>query len=82
MCVLGDLPPCCEFSVLPRLQGCIGDAVAKEHGFTREQQDAYALESYARANKAIQAGYFDKEIVPVTLPAEKKYGIREDGCFA
>lgn len=47
--------------------GAFGEICAEKFGFTREQQDDYALESLARANKAIAEGKFKREIVPVTL---------------
>ena len=38
---------------------------------TREQQDAFALESQRRAVHAMQSGYFKREIVPVQIPGRK-----------
>ena len=38
---------------------------------TREQQDAFALESQRRAVHAMQAGYFKREIVPVNIPSRR-----------
>jgi len=40
--------------------------LAKQYGITREQVDAFASESFARAVAAQQAGFFDGEIVPVS----------------
>jgi len=54
--------------------GMTGEMVAEKHGFTREQQDQYALESHRRAAAAWREGRFDAEVVPVTLPAKKKGG--------
>lgn len=51
--------------------GAFGEICAEKFGFTREQQDAYAVESLARANKAIADGKFKREIVPVTLTTRK-----------
>ncbi|WP_439133208.1 acetyl-CoA C-acyltransferase [Pseudomaricurvus sp.] len=51
--------------------GAFGEICADKFGFTREQQDAYAVESLARANKAIAEGKFKREIVPVTLKTRK-----------
>ncbi|GAB3322285.1 acetyl-CoA C-acetyltransferase [Haliea atlantica] len=39
--------------------------IADKWGFSREQMEAFALESHTRALKAIQAGRFDKEIAPL-----------------
>lgn len=43
--------------------GTFGDACANKYGFSREQQDAYAMESYRRAQHAQAQGYFAHEIV-------------------
>ncbi|MBE3594927.1 MAG: acetyl-CoA C-acetyltransferase [Candidatus Carbobacillus altaicus] len=51
-----------------------GSRVAKEYGVDRAAQDAFALESHRRAIRAIDAGYFDEEIVPVEDPAGQKGG--------
>jgi acetyl-CoA C-acetyltransferase len=51
--------------------GCCGETVAETYGVTREQQDAYALESHRRAIAAIKAGRFKDEIVPVPIPQKK-----------
>ncbi|RDI74963.1 AcCoA-C-Actrans: acetyl-CoA C-acetyltransferase [Gaiella occulta] len=49
-------------------QGISAEEIAREWGLTREQLDAYALESHRRALAAIDGGLFEREIVPVTLP--------------
>ena len=54
--------------------GMTGELVAEKHGITREQQDAYALESHRRASAAWREGRFDPEVVPVHLPPKKKGG--------
>jgi acetyl-CoA C-acetyltransferase len=51
--------------------GITAENVAKEHGITREQQDALALASQQKAAAAQEAGRFKDEIVPVTLPQKK-----------
>jgi len=51
--------------------GCTGEIVAEKYGVSREQQDAFALESHKRAIAAIQAGRFKDEILPVPLPQKK-----------
>jgi acetyl-CoA acetyltransferase family protein len=48
-------------------QGISAEVIAQEWGFTREDLDAYSLESHRRAVDAIDAGRFDDEIVPVEL---------------
>ena len=45
--------------------GVTAENVSKEHQITREDQDAFALESQTRAAKAQEAGYFEDQIVPV-----------------
>lgn len=51
--------------------GNCGDATSKELGFSREELDAFAAESYTRALAAQQAGRFIDEIVPVSIPQRK-----------
>ncbi len=51
--------------------GNCAELCAAEHKITREQQDAYALESYRRANEAIKNGWFKEEIVPIVMPGKK-----------
>jgi 3-oxoadipyl-CoA thiolase len=48
-----------------------GENVAEEFQITRADQDAFALRSQQRAAKAIAAGFFKDEIVPVEVPAGK-----------
>ena len=51
--------------------GMTAENVAEERKVSREAQDAWALISQTRAVAAQQSGHFDKEIVPVTVPAHK-----------
>ena len=51
--------------------GSTAEVVAREFGVTREEQDAFAAESQARTARAIEAGGFDAEIVPVTIPQRR-----------
>jgi acetyl-CoA C-acetyltransferase len=51
--------------------GCTGEIVAGKYRVSRQQQDAYALESHRRAVAAIKEGRFDDEILPVTVPQKK-----------
>lgn len=51
--------------------GTCGDLCATEHNFSREEQDAFAIESYNRSAKAWQAGKFDNEVIPVEIPQRK-----------
>ena len=45
--------------------GVYGDRCAEEYGFTREDQDDFAVRSYTRAQRAVTGGIFEEEIVPV-----------------
>lgn len=47
--------------------GNAGEQTAKEYNITREQQDAFAIESYQRSQAAWEAGRMDAEIVPVEI---------------
>lgn len=51
--------------------GVTAENIAREFGISREQQDQTALESHQRASRAIQAGYFKDQIVPVTIKSRK-----------
>jgi acetyl-CoA C-acetyltransferase len=51
--------------------GNCGDLCAKEKNFTREDQDAFATESFKRAQAAQASGKFKNEIAPVTLSGAK-----------
>ncbi len=51
--------------------GVTAENVAERHGITREMQDRLAFESQEKAVKAIAAGAFKKEIVPVTIKGKK-----------
>lgn len=52
--------------------GMTGENVAEKYGITREEQDAYALESHRKASAARKAGRFESQIVSVEIPAKKK----------
>lgn len=54
-----------------RLMGTFAEDCAAGFGFGREAQDAYALASLDRANRAIASGAFAAEIVPVTISGRK-----------
>lgn len=51
--------------------GNTAENVAEKYGITREEQDAFALESQKRATNAISKGIFKDEIVPVVVPVKK-----------
>lgn len=51
--------------------GVCADKCATEKGFSREEQDNFAIESYNRSAAAWNAGKFNDEIVPVEVPQRK-----------
>lgn len=51
--------------------GVTAENVAAEHGISREAQDAFALESQTRAAKAIAAGHFERQIVPIDVKVKR-----------
>ncbi|KAL3097377.1 hypothetical protein niasHS_003825 [Heterodera schachtii] len=58
-------------AMLGQPMGVCAEKTVAEFGFTREQQDAYALASYARATRAWAGGAFGAEIVPVKVKQRK-----------
>jgi acetyl-CoA C-acetyltransferase len=52
--------------------GVTAENVAAEYGISREEQDAFALQSQTRAAKAIEAGYFEDQIVPVEVKVRRE----------
>jgi acetyl-CoA C-acetyltransferase len=51
--------------------GNCAEACAAEYKFSREEQDAYSIESYRRAREATETGLAAEEIVPVQIPSKK-----------
>ncbi|MGA7983873.1 MAG: beta-ketothiolase BktB [Burkholderiales bacterium] len=51
--------------------GVTAENIAAKYGFTRAQQDAFALESHRRAAHALEKGYFKSQIVPLELKTRK-----------
>jgi acetyl-CoA C-acetyltransferase len=51
--------------------GITAENLADKWEISREEQDAFAAESHARATKAIEAGYFKDQIVPIELKSRK-----------
>ena len=54
-----------------KLMGVFAEATADKYGFTREQQDEFAIASLRRAQAAINSGAFAGEITPVTISGRK-----------
>ena len=51
--------------------GVCADACAVEHNFSREDQDAYAIQSYQRSAEAWESGKFKDEVIPVEVPQRR-----------
>jgi acetyl-CoA C-acetyltransferase len=51
--------------------GVTAENIAAKYGFTREQQDEFALSSHRKAAKAIESGFFKSQIVPIALKTRK-----------
>ena len=51
--------------------GITAENIAAKFGFTREQQDAFALESHKRAANALEKGFFKEQIVPIEIKSRK-----------
>ena len=54
--------------------GDTAEVVAKKHGITREEQEAFAVKSQQKAANAREQGLFKDEIVPIN-------GVEHDGCI-
>jgi acetyl-CoA acetyltransferase family protein len=66
----GDLSPRLleRWEIVP--QGISAEVIADEWEISREELDAYSLESHRRAIAAIDSGKFEREIVPIDVPGE------------
>ena len=51
--------------------GVSADACAVKYGFSREDQDAYAIQSYQRSAEASRSGKFSDEVIPVEIPQRR-----------
>jgi acetyl-CoA C-acetyltransferase len=51
--------------------GVTAENIAAKYGFTREQQDEFSIASHQKAAKAMEAGYFKPQIVPIELKTRK-----------
>ena len=52
--------------------GCAADLTAVEHKISREEQDAFAIESYTRSQNAWNSGKFKDEVIAVKVPSRKE----------
>ena len=57
--------------------GNCGEICAEMYEFTREEQDTFALESYKKARKSVESGYFSKEIVPIEVKSRRSSEVVE-----
>lgn len=51
--------------------GVCADSCATKYEFSREDQDAYAIQSYKRSSEAWENGKFDNEVIPVAVPQRR-----------
>ena len=51
--------------------GVTAENIAAKYGFTREQQDEFAVESHRKAARAADAGYFTSQVMPIELKTRK-----------
>jgi acetyl-CoA C-acetyltransferase len=51
--------------------GVTAENIAAKYGFTRDQQDQFAVESHRKASRATESGYFKDQIVPIELKTRK-----------
>ena len=51
--------------------GVTAENIVEKYGITREEQDEFAAASQQKAAAAMDAGYFDSQIVPITIPQRK-----------
>ncbi|MFB6454584.1 acetyl-CoA C-acyltransferase [Chitinophaga sp. Hz27] len=58
--------------------GNAAELCATEYHITREDQDAYAIQSYKRAAAAWEKGYYKSEVVPVEIPGKVVVTVAED----
>lgn len=54
-----------------KAMGVAAEKCAAECGISREEQDAFAIESYRRAQKAWEDGKFSNEVIPIVIPQKK-----------
>jgi acetyl-CoA acyltransferase len=69
-------------------QGISAELISEKWGISREQNDAFSVESHRRAARATEEGRFDRELLPITVPTEsgeeivnRDEGIRPDSSL-
>lgn len=55
--------------------GMTAENLAEKYGITREEQDAFSVESHLKAVKAIESGSFISQLVPVEIPSKKQTAV-------
>jgi acetyl-CoA C-acetyltransferase len=63
----GYLDPLCD-----RLMGATAETLAERYGISREEQDAYAVETQHRCQRARETGRFDAELVPLDVAGRRE----------
>jgi len=58
-------------------QGISAEMMADKWGLRREQLDDFAYQSHLRAMRAIQCGYFQSQVLPITLPDGRVFSVDE-----
>ncbi len=58
--------------------GNAAELCATEYKISRDEQDAYAIQSYKRAAQATEQGYYKNEIIPVEVPGKQVITVTED----
>ena len=51
--------------------GMTGELVAEKYGISRQEQDAFAVESHQRAVRARKSCFFESQILPIEIPQKK-----------
>ena len=54
------------------IMGETAEILGRQHGITREQSDAFSLDSQRKASAAIEGGFFTREIAPVTVGSDRE----------
>ncbi|MDQ1455011.1 MAG: acetyl-CoA acyltransferase [Actinomycetota bacterium] len=69
-------------------QGISAELISEKWGISREQNDAFSVESHRRAARATEEGRFERELLPITVPTEsgeeivnRDEGIRPDSSL-
>jgi acetyl-CoA acetyltransferase family protein len=60
------------------IMGLTAENLSRDFFINREEQDKYALESHLKASRALEAGIFDDEVVPVIVPKKYQNVVKSD----